>query len=188
MRWFASKLLVLLSLASLVWGNTESFFLKVPKDFPIRPADQKDGQFTTVISLEHSNNAKITYEAEIGRRRLEFIELQHLQVDETYQVKICWSALDPISIGEMDWFIVPHSTSFEGTVSEGARIFIQFAVTNDSYPPMEAGTVVPINVSVINCKLGIPVDLYGVIIYIAIIVASVAFLSKKINLCGMIRR
>lgn len=188
MIWFASKLVMLLSLATLVWGNTESFFLKVPKDFPVRAADQEDGQFRPAISLKHSNNAKITYETEIGRSKLEFIELQHLQVDETYQIKICWSALDPVSIGEMDWFIVPHSTSFEGTVSEDARIFIQFAVANDSYPPMEPGTVVPINVSVVNCKLGIPVDLYEIIIYIAIILGSVAFLSKRINLCSMIRR
>ncbi|QLQ79627.1 hypothetical protein HG537_0C02740 [Torulaspora globosa] len=188
MIWFANKLVILLWLATFVWGNTESFFLRVPKEFPVRSIDQKDSQFSSKISLKHSNNAKITYETEIGLHRLEFIELQHLQVDETYQIKICWSALDPVSIGEMDWFIVPHSTSFEGTISEDARIFIQFAVTNNSYPLMEAGTVVPINVSVINCKLGIPVDLYEVIVYIAIIMASVGFVSKKINLCGMIRR
>lgn len=189
MKWLAVRLILwALSLASLVLGNTESFLLKVPKDFPVKHNDHKDDQFPTRISLEHSNNAKITLDTEIGGKDLEYIELQHLQIDETYQVKICWSALDPVSIEDIDWFIVSHSTSFMDTVSKDARIFMQFAVKNDSYPVMEPGTVVPVNVSVINCKLGIPVDLYEIIIYIAIVMASVAFLTSRINLCGMIRR
>lgn len=188
MRLPIQLVLLLCFLTSFVMGNTESFLIKVPKDFPVRSGEHNDDQYPRNISLENSNNAKKTFETTIGKNELEFIELQHLQVDETYQIKICWSALDPVSIKELDWHIVPHSTEFQDTVSKNARVFIQYAVMNDSYPVLEPGTIIPINVSVVNCKLGIPVDLYKIILYIVVVMVSVAFMTHRINLCGLIRR
>lgn len=183
-------LFVLHFLTSKVLANTESFFLKVPRDFPVTTGSAYDivDQFPLAISLNNSNNAKITLEKVISNDvRPTYIELRNLQVDETYQVKICWTALDPVAIEKMNWFVVPHSTSFEDSISEYARIFIEFTVRNDSYPVLKAGTIVPINVSVINSKLGIPVDLYKTILYIILVMACVGILNRRINIYGLIK-
>lgn len=186
-RFFWSWFIWLNSLFVLVIANTESFLVKVPKDFPVGTSNHIDDQFPVRISLNNSNHAKETIETHIGEVNPTYIQLQHLQIDEVYQVKICWTALDPVSIDEMGWFIVPHSTSLQGTTSEEARIFIKFTITNDSYPTLKPGTMVPINVSVINCKLGVPVDLYKTIVYIIAVAVSAVLLNRKYSLYDLLR-
>lgn len=170
-----------------VLANTESFLLNVPKNFP---SNKEEGKvhLPLYISLANTNLAKKTIQTKIAQEGyLNYVELQGLQNDETYQVKICWSALDPVSIEDLKWFIVPHSTEFEGTVSEDARIFVQFSVKNDSYPVMKLDTNVPINVSIINTKLGIPVDLYKILIYITALMIGTAFINNKVNFYGLLK-
>lgn len=180
-------LLILQMLAINALANTESFLLDVPKNFPLNKGEGK-GHLPLYISLANTNLAKKTIQTKIAQEGyLTYVELKGLQNDETYQVKICWSALDPISIEDMKWFIVPHSTEFERTVSEDARIFIQFSIKNDSYPVMKLGTNVPINVSIINTKLGVPVDLYKILIYITTLMIGVGFLNNKINFYGLLK-
>lgn len=173
-----SWLFLVSSLVLLVLANTESFLIRVPGDFPVGTG-HVEHSFPLSISLNNSNYAKQTVETHVGGVMSTYIQLHHLHIDEVYQVKICWTALDPVSIDEMGWFIVPHSTPFQETISEEARIFIKFTITNDSYPVLKQGTMVPINVSVVNCKLGVPVDLYKTIAYILIVMVSVVLLNRK---------
>lgn len=188
MKWTILRLMLTLQLFAVnVLANTESFLLNVPKNFP--PSKEEGKVHSPLyISLANRNLAKKTIQTKIAQEGyLNYVELQGLQNDETYQVKICWSALDPVSIEEMKWFIVPHSTEFEGTVSEDARIFVQFSVKNDSYPVMKLDTTVPINVSIINTKLGIPVDLYKILIYITALMIGVGFINNKVNFYGLLK-
>lgn len=110
-----------------------------------------------------------------------YVEITHLQKGEDYQIKMCWTAIDPVSIDNMDWFVVPHSTPFQGTTSDEARIFVKFDVRADSYPPLEPTARIPVNVSVINTKLAIPVDLYKLIVYIGLVAAGVILLNNRVN-------
>lgn len=187
MKWLSlSWIFQLSTLLVLALANTETFLLRVPRDFPVG-IGEVDNQYPLAISLKNSNHVKQTIETYIGEPNPVYVELQNLQVDETYQVKVCWTAVDPVAIDNLDWFIVPHSTEFQGTTSKNARIFIKFSITNDSYPVMQAGSEVPVNVSVINCKLGVPVDLYNTIIYLIILTTAVVFLNRKYSLYDLIR-
>ncbi|AQZ16997.1 PGA1 (YNL158W) [Zygosaccharomyces parabailii] len=171
-------LLVLVFWVHWVWANTESFLLHVPRDFPTKQSSSTELiQYPWSISLQDTNINKATFSC--GINHSSFVELTHLQQGEAYQIKICWTALDPISIDQMDWFVVPHSTSFQGTTSDAARIFVRFDVRADSYPALEPTTRVPINVSVINTKLAIPVDLYKLIVYIGLVTAGVFLVNRK---------
>lgn len=178
------KLLLLLLLqiiyAVIVNANTESFLLHVPSDFPLNKNTDELSSYPKYISLHNSNLAKATISCGIDGPT--YVELKNLQVDETYQIKICWTALDPVSITDMDWLVVPHSTEFENTKSKEARIFIRFNVMADSWPQLNPLTKVPINVSVINTKLGIPVDLYKIIIYISFVMAATFWINNRTHL------
>ncbi|EDO15443.1 hypothetical protein Kpol_1027p17 [Vanderwaltozyma polyspora DSM 70294] len=182
-------LLIFQFLINFVIGNTESFLLHVSNEFPSISSRQLDySNVTTLsspidyISLKNVNIAKKVINTNISASDPNYIELLHLSKDETYQIKICWSAIHPISIDDMDWFIVPHSTLFQDTISDEARIFITFNTNNDSYPVMNDNQLVPINVSIINVKLGIPVDLYRVLVFIIVVLISIFILNQHFQI------
>ncbi|GAV50805.1 hypothetical protein ZYGR_0Z02280 [Zygosaccharomyces rouxii] len=168
-----------------VSANTESFLLHVPSDFPLRKNSDVPSSYPRYISLHNSNLAKTTFFS--GIEGPTYIELKSLQVDETYQIKICWTALDPVSITDIDWIVIPHSTEFQNTKSDEARIFIKFNVVADSWPPLNQLTKIPINVSVINTKLGIPVDLYKIIIYIGLVMTITFWINGRTNLYELLK-
>ncbi|GAV55596.1 hypothetical protein ZYGR_0AV02280 [Zygosaccharomyces rouxii] len=176
------RLILLLQLlyAVIVSANTESFLLHVPSDFPVSKNSDEPSSYPRYISLHNSNLAKATFSC--GIESPTYVELKNLQVDETYQIKICWTALDPVSVTDMDWIVIPHSTEFQNTKSDEARIFVKFNVLADSWPPLNRLTKIPINVSVINTKLGIPVDLYKIIIYIGLVMAVTFWINSRTNL------
>lgn len=181
------KLVLLLQIlyVALVGANTESFFLHVPSDFPVGKSPD-EASYPRYISLHKSNLARATFSS--GIKDPTYVELKDLQVDETYQIKICWTALDPVSITDIDWIVIPHSTEFQNTRSSEARIFIKFNVAADSWPPLNQLTKIPINVSVINTKLGIPVDLYKIIIYISLVMAATFWINSQTSLFDKLKK
>lgn len=171
--------------AVIVSANTESFLLHVPGDFPLSQNPDKASSYPRYISLHNSNLAKTTFPCGIDGPA--YVELKGLQTDETYQIKICWTALDPVSIEEMDWLVIPHSTDFQNTISDEARIFVKFNVVADSWPKLSPLTEIPVDVSVINTKLGIPVDLYKIIVYIGLVLTVTFWINRRTNLYELLK-
>lgn len=183
--------IALCHLVAFVSGNTESFLLRVPNNFPTNGnlhgcLDSNEALFGH-ISLQGVNMAKTLLIRNISHVDPVYLELSHLQIDENYQIRICWSAFHPISIDSMGWFIVPHSTNFLNTTSKHARIFMKFEVTSEAYPVPDLNTMIPINVSVINVKLGIPVDLYRVLLYIILVIIGIVSLDRYVHLTSWIK-
>lgn len=162
--------------ASLACANTESFIIHIPSEFPLASNEVPEVTHPT-ISLKGINHQTKTFSVPVDSTY--YIELKDVSVGENYQIKICWTALNPVFIDEMGYKIVPHMTKFQDTVDEhNARIFIYFDVIGESYPPLKAVDI-PINVSVVNMKLGIPVDLYGTLVYISLVVIGIYFASRR---------
>ena len=64
---------------------------------------------------------------------------------------------------------------------------MKFEVTSEAYPVPDLNTMIPINVSVINVKLGIPVDLYRVLLYIILVIIGVVSLDRYVHLTSWIK-
>ncbi|CCE64632.1 hypothetical protein TPHA_0I01260 [Tetrapisispora phaffii CBS 4417] len=171
----------------IVAGNTETFLVSLPADYPIfKYVGDVGAHDYHVLSLNNTNNDKITINPIVSARTVtHYIELQSLKKFESYMVKTCWSAVSPISIHNMDTMIVPPLQDFMGTTSEHPRFFIAFDITQDSYPTIDMLESL-INVSVTNVKLGIPVDLYSTIIYILFTCGFVFALERYLNLVARI--
>lgn len=176
-------LLYLLAQFVCVYANTESFVIRIPHDYPL-PVSYENNQHPT-ISLLGTNHKTQTYNVPLDSTY--YIEFQDFQANEDYHVRVCWTAINPVSVTNLGHVIVPHSTSFQGSVDyDNSRIFIHFDVLQNSYPSMDVVSV-PVNVSVSNLKLGIPVDLYSTIIYIIVTMSAVYFVNKKYNFYRLLK-
>lgn len=182
MFWI-KKLISLLVFILFVHGNTESFVIHIPKHFPIIHPTVKP-QLPSIFLGEKNY---ITKNFAVPLNTTYYIQLNDFQVNEDYFVKICWPASTPVSISLMDYLIVPHSTSFQNTIDfENPRVFIKFDLFQDSYPDIILDSI-PINISVVNMKLGIPVDLYSIIIYILVIMVGVFLINDRFDLYQLLK-
>ncbi|CAI4049769.1 hypothetical protein SKDZ_14G1650 [Saccharomyces kudriavzevii ZP591] len=161
-----------------VQANTESILYKVPHNFPLsklrdRVASTNDVDFIPFISLLGEAMEQTTIKVNttnLQLRNTTYIELTDLQADETYQIKVCWSAIHPISISNLQTVVIPRFTEFRGTTSDYARIVVMFQTLPDSYPSEH--TMVPIQVSLITTRLSIPVDIYPILVVMVLLVAG----------------
>ncbi|CAI4708949.1 CPA_1a_G0045680.mRNA.1.CDS.1 [Saccharomyces cerevisiae] len=174
-HWFIAAIVFFIG---FVHANTESILYKVPHNFPLKkPRDSstyaRDVNLISSISLSGEAMSQITIEAnttDLELHNTTYIELADLQRDETYQIKVCWSAIHPVSINNLQTITIPRFTEFQGTKSDYARILVTFQVLSDSYPSEHA--MVPIQVSLITTRLGIPVDIYPTLIVMVLLVAG----------------
>ncbi|QHS75759.1 Pga1p [Saccharomyces paradoxus] len=173
-HWFVAFIIFC---TGFVCANTESILYKVPHNFPLSKSGDgsistKDVNLIPSISLSGEAMSQTTIRANTTDLQLHnttYIELTGLQRDETYQIKVCWSAIHPISVGDLQTVTIPRFTEFQGTRSDYARILMTFQVLSDSYPSEHA--MVPIQVSLITTRLGIPVDIYPTLVLMVLLVA-----------------
>lgn len=114
-----------------------------------------------------------------------YIELRGLVPGETYHVRVCWSALNPVGVKQLKYVVVPRGDVFQGTIStQTPRIFVQFALISDYYllRSQHIRKQVPLQIHLVNVKLGIPVDCYPMILYLLLLVGSIAYLGTKCDL------
>lgn len=174
-HWFVAFIIFC---TGFVYANTESILFKVPHNFPLSKSGDssistKDVNLIPSISLSGEAMSQTTIRANTTDLQLHnttYIELTDLQRDETYQIKVCWSAIHPISVSDLQTVTIPRFTEFQGTRSDYARILVTFQVLSDSYPSEHA--MVPIQVSLITTRLGIPVDIYPTLVVIVLLVAG----------------
>ncbi|QLG74176.1 hypothetical protein HG535_0G00600 [Zygotorulaspora mrakii] len=180
-------------LIGAVLGNTETKLLRTQsKAYP----QCASGESPYRISLKGTNYAKKTFQVQPNKlKNSEFkptvIDIDDIQCGESYLVKISWSALYPVSIEHEVITVVSngkHESIDSGHYNADTcfRYFIEVAVSNDSYPLLSASAEVPINVTVVNTKFNIPVDLLGTLIYIIALMVGIVLLDKKFNLYRML--
>ncbi|AET40764.1 Pga1p Ecym_6389 [Eremothecium cymbalariae DBVPG len=186
---FVSILCGIATVLKCIVANTEAFNLHIPRDFPLHPTEvssSNDGRvgrqlgthYFPSMSLYNINHKLQVYPVPLNDTF--YIQLTDLKQDETYQIRICWTAMHPVNVEGLGYQIVAHDVNFQGTVADDARIFVHFKVVPQCYPPINADTI-PINVSVVNIKMGIPVDLYSVVFYILLVLGAVSYLVQHSN-------
>ncbi|AMD19384.1 HBR483Wp [Eremothecium sinecaudum] len=179
-------ILLLISLATEALANTESFNLYIPSDFPLR-ADNKGPGIShgfPSISLHKVNHRLETFNVPLDE--MFYVQVDGLRHNENYHIRVCWTAADPLDIKNLGYLIVPHHSEFMGTEAEDARIFLHFLASPASEPPMKAA-MIPVNVSVVNTKLGIPVDLYSLLVYIFVIMGGVMIAVRHFDPYRMLK-
>lgn len=168
-----------------VLANTETVQLNFPSlGFQECPYEET----ISSISLKDKNYVKETFELPIfdptDSQFVPAILLHGIQRGESYVVKACWSALYPVSIDLLE--VTSHISKSTETVPECYTDYIKIVLRNDSYPVLPIDTKVPINITVVNTKLKVPVDLLGTLIYIVLVMVGIGLLDRKINLYRML--
>ena len=133
MKWIVASLLLFIG---YVHANTESILYRVPHDFPLSKSREnvifeKDTKMTPSISLLGETMGQTTVNINTTNLQLHnttYIELTGLQRDETYQIKVCWSAIHPISIINLQTVIIPRFTEFQQTTSDYARVVVKLSL------------------------------------------------------------
>lgn len=180
----AHSLLLLVLYICHTIANTESAVFKVPGYLQ---ADSPSILYNNepTISLEGTNRALKKFDVPPSSNVK--IELHGLHSGDTYHAKVCWTAIDPIEISNISYVILGNrrKDTTEGNV--GLRSFITFDVSSKSYPPIAADTV-PINVSIAAVRLGIPVDLYATIIFIALLVGGMYVFNRQYDIYSLLKK
>ncbi|SCU95933.1 LANO_0E11914g1_1 [Lachancea nothofagi CBS 11611] len=170
-----SLIIALVFFCSHVVANTESIMFQVPDGFSEdKEAWRKSG--LPILSLTGSNRAIDKFDVPVDSRYE--VEIQGIHAGDTYQAKICWTAANPINIHTMGYMVQKSSVSSR---EKDLRLIVHFEVSANSYPALKYSTV-PINVSVAAVRMGIPVDLYATILYIALLMVAVYFVNSRYDL------
>ncbi|QEU58010.1 Pga1 [Kluyveromyces lactis] len=165
------RIISFFSLCHLAFGNTETYQFHVPKDFP----ELSQSYVPKLPYINAQNTTFGTITTHLQPEAKTFVELTGLQKNENYMVKICWTGIDPISLKSIRHQFIPHGTVFEGTLSTQTRAVILIETTADSYPLLQEKVKVDVNLAVI--KLGIPVDMYSILFYLAcVIICAISFI------------
>ncbi|SCU80164.1 LAMI_0B01046g1_1 [Lachancea mirantina] len=173
----------LLASLALALANTETLIISLPADFPPSSGQLKVTHPT--IDLGNDNHRTQKFEVPVDERYA--IELQNLKIGQSYMIKFCWTALNPVSIENANYKVVPHNTPFDGTIDgENARVFVELETKGFSYPAYTAKSI-PLNVSVVNLKMNIPVDLYSTILYILITMIAVLLFNRRVPIYDRLR-
>ncbi|SCU87834.1 LAFA_0E09098g1_1 [Lachancea sp. 'fantastica'] len=161
--WLLSCFLAqLFSFFGLVFANTETLVFKVPSDFKSESAAYYDIT-NPHLSLVNTNRASKEFEVPI---RTEFsIELHGMEAGDTYMTKLCWTAADPVDVQTVRYGPIRKKGSNDLTYA------VVIKLEPFSYPEIKT-TTVPIIVSVAAMRLGLPVDLYSTLIYIALVLTA----------------
>lgn len=159
----------------LVLANTETYQFHVPKDFP----EVSDTFVPQMPYIELWNTTFNTLSIPTNPQDILLIELIGLQNNENYHVRVCWSAVDPISVKSVQHLIIPFDTEFGGVSTHHPRIILRIQIDSDSYPRLESA--VPIDVNVALVKLGIPVDLYSIVLYLILVIAASVVVIRSLN-------
>lgn len=163
-------------LASFAKANTETYQFHVPKDFP----HLGDAYVPTIPYISLWNTTFNTLSLNVSPSNTSVVEVVGLHPNEKYAVKVCWTAADPISINSIRHHIIPHDTEFEGTVVDQTRVVLLVETEAFSYPVLSDD--VKIDISIASVKLGIPVDLYSIVIYLALVVLGSVFVLSRIDI------
>ncbi|KAL6944390.1 hypothetical protein ACO0RG_001126 [Hanseniaspora osmophila] len=140
-------------------ANTETIIIEVPsyiredlihRETRNNNANSKQDQ----ISLAHSNHKTQRFEVVPNARTL--VEVLDYQKSSKYMAKICWSAIHPVSIEAIEY-----------EFDEDMSLLLSFDVVQSG--PILNQKIIPINVSVDQLVLGIPVTLFSVIINIVVV-------------------
>ncbi|CCD25630.1 Pga1p NDAI_0F03120 [Naumovozyma dairenensis CBS 421] len=185
-----------------VIANTESILISIPKDFP---ATRKKNEDSTINPLPHillndtapAYTNKLTLDIPVQNhktKRKYYIELLNLQNNSNYQIKLCWSAIHPLIIDNLDWHIIPpytvHLDSPSGNEDplyhfdpvDYPRIIVSVNIDTHLFLKNLHGRsaaigkekLPQINISVIKTFLGIPMDLYPIVTYITMVVIAMS--------------
>ncbi|CDO96607.1 unnamed protein product [Kluyveromyces dobzhanskii CBS 2104] len=174
MNWF-TYILIGLSICHLSIANTETYTFHVPADLPNTSSSYEPSLL--YIDLYDTTFKTLTTAVDpVGKN---FIELVGLQKNENYMFKVCWTAIDPISVSSIYHFFIPHDTEFEGTFSNQTRTIVVIEADNYSYPELQQKVQMDFSLAII--KIGLPVDMYSIILYLACIMIIAAFIAKTVD-------
>lgn len=171
-------LMVILAFLKIILANTQTFNVYIPNDFPLTTGKVQDSDNFPAIALGNSNHKIQSFQ--INLNETFYIQLHDLNRNENYQLKLCWTSAYPVKIESMGYKIVPHHSRFLGTESSYARIFMYVKVLPDAYPDVDFKAV-PVNISLTNIKMYIPVDLYSTLIYTAIVLGGTFMFLQRFN-------
>ncbi|AAS53417.1 AFR046Cp [Eremothecium gossypii ATCC 10895] len=168
--------IALVALCRVCLANTETFNIYIPGDFPVSTVGaQQDGGIESGLPrmVLHNINYKMQ-RFDVVPGEMFYVQVDELRQNENYQVRISWTAADGVGVADMGHVVVPHGAAFRGTVDERARVAVHFRVEAEAYPALAAARV-PVNVAVVNIKMGIPVDLYSIALYVLAVVGAAAY-------------
>lgn len=166
-------LIVSLLRISAVFANTETYTFHVPADFP----REEEDYIPPVPFIDLSSTTFSSITVNVSADSVLSLDLFGLKNDESYSVRVCWSAIDPIEIKSIKYQIIPYNTEFNGISAGQPRNVLQIEIGSESYPQLVG--MVPIDVNISLLKLGIPVDLYSVVIYLFLIVSCTLVFLKS---------
>ncbi|AGO13195.1 AaceriAFR046Cp [[Ashbya] aceris (nom. inval.)] len=174
-RWWRYAMVILV-LCRACLANTETFNIYIPGDFPVKAMDTQQDD-----SIDHGLPRMVLHNINYKMQRFDvvpgeafYVQVDELRQNENYQVRISWTAADGVNVGDMGHVVVPHGAEFRGTVEERARVMVYFQVEAEAYPALAAGRV-PVHMAVVNIKMGIPVDLYSIALYVLAVVGTAAY-------------
>ncbi|KAH3901351.1 Pga1p SCDLUD_002843 [Saccharomycodes ludwigii] len=200
---------LILTEIKLVFANTETTIVEVPSDFPIdliktripsiadKVYQEKKEQFN-YISLFNTNHITKSFKLNIdgnnnlttpsyfrgndkSKKSIQTFEILGYRPRHKYMIKICWSAIFPVSISDITTKFIDNdngkmSLLLEFRVNPSSNN-IRFALFSSSAQKDEQEQIhVPVNISIDELFLGIPVTLYSTILYLVAVVLFTSFM------------
>lgn len=159
-------------LIQFVIGNTETFQFSL-----INNNIAQDQEIPANASIHRLNHSSSTTRINVHRfKELQYIDLGSIsnwEFQNKYFVKVCWSAIHPVSVNNFQLFLIHDN------------IYASLNVSADSYPKLDSkpGYTVPINLTIDEMVLfgTLPRHLVPLILYIVTIAVSLLILNHKVN-------
>ncbi|CCC71102.1 hypothetical protein NCAS_0G02150 [Naumovozyma castellii] len=169
-------LIILFQLGTTVTANTESILISIPYDILIHRHLHLYNETIPSISLNNTYMQMETIQIPAMKEDQQVVELKHLQTDASYQLKLSWSAINPIDISNIHWEVAQPRLGMED--DDYPPLFLIFDYDTTLLNNKVGG--VSLNIAVVQTKFKIPVDLFPLIAYICLIATGVWYLKDWI--------